>query len=587
MKKLIDNMLRAAIVVLVLGVSSCQEEYEEIGGGNEEQTISANSNTAVLIQKTSSNDGSYDNIVDGASCFAVQFPYTVNVNGVEVTIDSKSDLEVIEEIFDEFDDDDNVLDIVFPITITLSDFSEITIENQDELQLMARECLEGGGDDDIECIDFVYPITLFTFDLQNQLSGEAQVESDKDMRIFFAELEENQLISVQFPITLKKYDGTEVLIESNEALAAALEMAKNECDEDDDNNYNDDDFSKEGLDELLTSCPLEVRQVIREELDNTTQYFERLLTFSDDGTVVMSNYTTADVTGTWSTEMTDSGVMLSLEFETLIDFNLQWHVYQLEEGVIKLYEDNGNKVVLKKRCDIVPEDGLDPEGLLARLQECTWVIQKVKNQGEEIDRLLGYELQFGAEGAVTLSNGVDVMAGTWEIGYNSIMILSVSINIETEAGITFEWPINDLKDSRIKFLWEPDGYEMVLNKVCPDVTDGDVTEITNIALSGPWNVALYKEGAAETTASYAGMDFDFMSMHQIEVSTSVDSIINGLWRVLRDSEEGLKFYINFDTMDELAELTEDWKVVSITSTRIELTDESGDGTLKTLVFEKP
>jgi hypothetical protein len=40
-------------------------------------------------------------------------------------------------------------------------------------------------------------------------------------------------------------------------------------------------------------------------------------------------------------------------------------------------------------------------------------------------------------------------------------------------------------------------------------------------------------------------------------------------------------------MDDLSELTDDWKVVSITSTRIELTDESGDGTIDTLVFEKP
>ena len=103
MKKLISNILRAALVVLVFSMSACQEEYEEVGGGNEEQTIAANSSTAILIQNTSSNDGSYDNIVDGASCFAVQFPYTVNVNGVEVTIDSKEDLEVVEEIFDELD----------------------------------------------------------------------------------------------------------------------------------------------------------------------------------------------------------------------------------------------------------------------------------------------------------------------------------------------------------------------------------------------------------------------------------------------------------------------------------------------------
>ena len=55
----------------------------------------------------------------------------------------------------------------------------------------------------------------------------------------------------------------------------------------------------------------------------------------------------------------------------------------------------------------------------------------------------------------------------------------------------------------------------------------------------------------------------------------------------RDSEEGLKFYLNFDSAGSLGELTEDWKIISVTSTRIELKDESGDGTIETLVFEKP
>lgn len=42
----------------------------------------------------------------------------------------------------------------------------------------------------------------------------------------FDELEDDDLISIEFPITLKKYDGTEVVVDNNSELAAALEMAK-------------------------------------------------------------------------------------------------------------------------------------------------------------------------------------------------------------------------------------------------------------------------------------------------------------------------------------------------------------------------
>jgi hypothetical protein len=387
---------------------------------------------------------------------------------------------------------------------------------------------------------------------------------------------------------LKKYDGTEVVINSNSELAAALEMAKNECDEDDDDDYNDDDFTKEELDAYLVSCPWEIRQVIRNEVDNTEQYFEQVLTFMEDGTVLYGGGSSASLTGTWTTTNTDSGVYMSIDFEALVDFSLEGHVYELEEGVIKLYKDGGNRIVLKKRCDIDPVGETDPETLRAILQECEWVIKKVKNQGEEIERLLGYEFKFMAEGVVTLSNGVNTSEGTWELGLNSQMALSLMITMGDEPGVSFEWPVRELTQSRLKFKIEDTDYEMVLLRECNESADDpDVLEIRNIAMGGTWNVALYSESEVDMTTDYAGMDFNFSADYQVEVSINADPIANGLWRVLRDSEDGLKFYINFDSDDELGDLTDDWKIVSITNTRIELKDENDDGSYDVLVFEKP
>lgn len=587
MKKLIDNLLRTVLVVLVLSLSSCQEEYQEIDQGGEGQAIAANSTTAILIKNTSSYDGSFDNIVDGASCFAIQFPYTVNVNGVDVTIDSKNDLEIVEEIFDELDDDNDVLDIAFPITVTLSDFTEISIKNHGELETMARECIEGGDDDDIECIDFVYPVTLFTFGVDNQQSGQVEIKSDLGMRRFFDELDDdNELISIQFPVTLKKHDGTQITVGSNTELAAALETSKNECDEDDDDDYNDDDFTLEELDDLLLACPLEVRQVIRDEVDNTEQYFEQLMTFSQDGTVVLASATTS-ITGTWTTAMAENGVLLSVDFQAVADFTLDWYVYELEDGFIKLHKDNGNKIILKERCDAEPSE-VDRETLISMLQECEWIVKKIINQGNEVKRLLGYEFQFKAGGTVTLGNGVNVSQGSWDIGLNSQLELSLMITMEGEPEVSYEWPISELTDSRFKFNIDESDNEMVLLQVCDDsADDGDVAEIRSMIMDGSWNIALYQEGAVQLTTAYTGMEFNFSTMHQMEVLINADPVANGLWRVLRDSEEGLKLYINFDTGDDLVGLTNDWKVVSITSTRIELTDESDDDSLDTLVFEKP
>ncbi|MEL6918360.1 MAG: hypothetical protein AAFO99_11595, partial [Bacteroidota bacterium] len=402
MKKFFNYALYASLLTMALTFTSCQEEFEELPTGDEQETIMANSSTAQLIENTSSNDGSFDNIVDGASCFAIEFPYTVNVNGIEITIDSREDLHLIEEIFDEVDIDDDILEILFPITITLADFTEIVINSKEDLRELAEQCVEGGDDDDIECIDFVYPITLFTFDVNEQQTGNVTVNSDKELRRFFAGLDENDLISIEFPVTLKLADGTEIIVDSNAELANAIENAKETCDEDDDDDFNDDDFTKERLDHLLVECPWLINEVKRSDVNQTDQYFEYLMIFTEDGTVKVDDRQGNMLTGEWSTRVTDHGALLTLEFDVLVDFNLEWFVYEIGEHRIKLFAEGGNRIIMRQFCE---DDFPNPDTLRDILRECEWIIKKVKNQGEEIERLLGYEFKFLPEGVVTLSNG--------------------------------------------------------------------------------------------------------------------------------------------------------------------------------------
>ncbi|WP_431123047.1 hypothetical protein [Flagellimonas flava] len=582
MKKLI-NLMYAGFVLMALTFTSCQDEFEEVTGGTENEIIQADSSTALLIEKTSSNDGSFDNIVDGASCIALNFPYTVEVNGIEVTIDSREDLHTIEDIFDEVDIDDDILEIIFPITITLADFTEVVIENIEQLRELAADCKEGGDDDDIECIDFVYPITLYTFDINEQQTGEVTVESDEQLRRFFKGLEDDDLVSIQFPITLKKYDGTEIVVDSNAELARALELAKDECDEDDDNDYNDDDFDEERFDFCLTQCPWKIMEVVRDEVNQTDQYYARIIKFFEGGGVTVTDGSGNVVEGTWSSSFTDRGPLLTLEFETLVDFNLEWLVYEIGDHTIKLYNENGNKIILKQLCE---DDLPGPDTLREILKECEWIIKKVKNQGEEIDRLLGWEFKFLPEGVVTLSNGVNTSEGTWEIGENNEGVLSLLITMGDEPGVSFEWPLRDLDDHRLKFEVEEIDYELTLLRVCDDnANDGDVTEIRSAMKDGTWVVALYEEDDMNKTEDFAGLDFYFNEMHQVNVDENDNPIIQGVWRVLRGDDNFLKFFLSFDHDGKFNDITDDWYIESVTANRIELVHEDENST-ETLVFEK-
>ncbi|WP_297695533.1 hypothetical protein [uncultured Eudoraea sp.] len=593
MKKFFKYSLQTLLLVAAFSFNACQEAFEELPQPDEQQTINASSSTAKLIENTASYDGSFDNIVDGASCFALEFPYSVRANGVEITIESKEGLHLIEEIFDELVDDEDFLEIIFPIVITLADFTEVEIAGIDDLRELAAQCVEGGEDDDIECIDFVYPITIYTFDINEVETGSVTVESDKDLRTFFAGLDDNDLIGIDFPVAMELYDGTKIEVRSNAELANAIEMAKEACDEDDDDDYNDDDFTQERLENLLVECPWLIHEVIRDEVNQSDQYFEYVMNFTEDGGVTVKDRMGNSLMGGWSTRVTDHGILLNLEFDVLVDFNLEWFVYEIGEGKIKLYAEGGNRIIMHSVCDLFDTD---PNTLREILKECNWVIKKVIKDGQEIDRLLGYEFNFLPEGlplgTVTLSNGQNTSEGLWEITTNEQGRLVMAIDMPSEEGVYFEWPLSDLRNDRLKFKVEEIGYELVLQRVCDDnANDGDVAEIRTFMMQGDWVVAEYVDGEIDKTDNYVGYTFDFMANNLINTTSSEMGVsYPGLWRVLRNSDGKLKVYLNFGEVDILDELTEDWVFDSITDNKIILKDVSDDpGTMEkvsTLIFQR-
>ena len=352
MKKFFTTAAYAVLFIGGLMLTSCQEEFEDVNTTvTEQDSFSATSTTADLMDRTSLRDGSFDNIVDGSSCFALNFPYSVNVNGLELIIDSEEDLDLIEEVFDKFEDDDDVLEILYPITITLADYSEITIDDREEFLELAGECVEGGDDDDIECIDFVYPITLFTLDVNRLQTGSVTINSDRELRYFFKDLDDDDFVSIDFPITLIKFDGTEISVNSNAELVAALRMARDACDEDDDDDYNDDDFDEQRLSTLLTACPWAVLEMERNSTDQTGQYEAYLMSFSEGGIVRVRDREGNVLVGEWDLDAEDDYIELELEFDTLEDFTLEWKVYEIEEGKIKLFNGEGNRIIMRLTCD--------------------------------------------------------------------------------------------------------------------------------------------------------------------------------------------------------------------------------------------
>ncbi len=585
MKNFVTKFMFTVLLAVAFSLTSCQEEFEELPKNNNEQAIVASSSTAKLIKGTSSKDGSFDNIVDGASCFAVQFPYKVSIDGLDITIDSIEDLELIEEIFDTVETDDDILEIIFPITITLADYTEITINDKEELKEIAKDCIEGGDDDDIECIDFVYPITLYTFSVDLEKTSTVSVENDKELRRFFAGINDNELVSFDFPVTLKKYDGTKIIVNSNAELAIELENAKEICDEDDDNDYNDDDFTKERLDEYLVKCPWLIKDVIRDDLEKTEQYYEYLIDFNKDGSILVKDREGNSFEGSWGTRIGNDRVLLELGFNTLVDFNLEWFVYELGDGKIKLYANDGkDRIVMKRHCE---EDNTS-DILQEVLKECSWIIKKTINNGQNVNRLVGFQLEFKADSVVTLSNGTETFTGSWVITLNDNKRLIMAITMTDEPGVSFEWQLSDLRDDYLKFEISDSPWELILESNCDnDANDEDVIWIRKIFNETLWGITLFSENGDETTETYVDKGFRFNTDGKIVViDSNYDEIDKGRWYVYRNSEGTLEMIINFSDSSNYHPLANDYMIFEINENKISLKhkNENEEGYDK-LVFE--
>ena len=92
------------IALLILAsFTACQKEEDVIiDPTDNSESFNGTSNFAASLLSATQNDGSADNLIDGTSCFSIDFPVDVVANGQQVTLNSIEDLQLVEDIFNLF-----------------------------------------------------------------------------------------------------------------------------------------------------------------------------------------------------------------------------------------------------------------------------------------------------------------------------------------------------------------------------------------------------------------------------------------------------------------------------------------------------
>lgn len=571
---------------LSIALFSCQKEEEEHIDETEEETINAGSPLTDLLLRTSQNPGTFDDIIDGNSCASIVLPVTVVANGQQVTINTPEDILLVVQIFNLFPNDTDTLEIIFPITLQLFDFTQVTINNQSELEAIAALC--GANDGEIGCLDFVYPITFFTYNADQQQTGTVTITGDVELFNFLQGLGPNDFISLDYPISVVLFDGSTVEVNSNQQLQALIA----DCIEN--SNNNTIDISQ--FEEDLTTGIWYVNYFF-DDYDETDYYADYEFTFALDGSAqaVKSGVTE---NGTWA--LVDD-FKLDLFFGTnppLDELDEDWEILEATTEIIKLKHISGSDGSI----DFLtfgrePNTGGNNTELnlfIENLITGNWFVNLLEDNGNNhTSNFDGYEFTFLGNGSAVAVSSNNTINGFWtaEMDNGSLDFI---LNFETATNGNFselndDWDVLETSQTiiRLSDSNSSGGNDLLTFGREPNGGGGggpDPQELRDILQDGTWYVDKFLEDGDDETAEFNGYDFTFFSNQQV-LAVKGSQTVDGIWIVTVTGQD-LNFEFDMDSPINRAD-DDEYKVLQYASNSVTFITRNSQGDIEdTLIFKK-
>jgi len=458
MKKNFEKFLLLAFFAL-FALNSCQDEITDITQPDEEQVIVAQSPLVTMMRTASKNNGTLDNILDDANCMSINLPVTIVVNTITITINTLEDLELIVDIFEEFSDDDDDIEFIFPITIILNDHSEILIEDEDQLSSFIESCEQ--DDDHNECIEFNYPISFSILNAEFLLINTITIDNDRQLYHFLDridDVDEAIIASLNFPVEMIYTNGETVVVHDNQELSRVIIEADGICDDDD-----EDDCDIEDVDEYLMECHWNIHHY-----NDDDNYRPLSMTFMEDGGLsIISQLATVAITGNWSTAETDAGIILSITELSQYGEALggDWLIVECDDDRFKLVRiitgGENTRMLIKRRCGDEPDCG--PQEIRMNLVECHWYAGSNINDNNQLGAF--YFRTDGTLVVVNPSTNVEV-TGAWNVALTDYGIKLILDLPEPYNMLARYWRVVECDDDRIKVVHED--YYIVFERECID-----------------------------------------------------------------------------------------------------------------------
>ncbi len=578
--------------VLLLGVG-CQKEETEYIDTTVQGTITANSVVSTILGRTAQNEGSWDDVIDGTSCAAVQYPLTVIANGQEVILQSIEDVQLIVAIFAQFPNDTDTLEIVFPITLIMWDYTEVVVNSQEELNQIIANCISNGqGDDEISCIGFQYPITIYTYNSAQEQTGTVVINSDFELFQFIQNLDENDVYSLDFPVTVILYDGSTQTVNNTQELQYLIESCENST------NTNPDPTQFEAD---LTTGVWYVTYYF-DDYDQTDNYQGYQFSFNTDGSSTASNGTNT-VNGSWEYDNDENIPEFELDFgddDPFDELDEDWEIIEADSEIIKLRDVSGDGSVNYLTFERNPNTTGSNEELNNLIQHLTtdsWFVNLMDDGGEDKTcNFVTYEFSFDSNGIAQAVSTSNTVTGYWTAQMNDGQ-LEVILNFDTGGSnevfdnLNDDWEVLVSSNTAINLrdVSEGSGETDYLNFKRSPYTGcgggGDTAaDVENILQDGQWFVAGYLDEGYDETSDYAGYTITFNSGGSVTATNGTNTNY-GTWSVA-GTTGSLELLLDFGTDEPFEDLNEEWDIIESLTNKITLQHISSEGGVYDLILEK-
>ena len=105
--------------------------------------------------------------------------------------------------------------------------------------------------------------------------------------------------------------------------------------------------------------------------------------------------------------------------------------------------------------------------------------------------------------------------------------------------------------------------------------------LTGVITEGTWQVASYNDNGEDKTSDYTGFSLAFSEGGAVLATNGFDEV-QGTWSEVTDDGRQ-ELVMDFGVADPFDEFNDDWEIVEVSETRIELRDDDSN---ETLVFER-